>query len=179
MIDKATAISPDYAFAYYVKSFALQNTNRYAEALEAAQKAVTLDPNAANGFFAMSFAEIWLGRCEQSLAHINKAFALSPRDPFGSIWHLGIGLDEQCMGHLDAAIGHYRQALDAGYRVYSVYSSLASAEGAKGNDAAAKAAMAEARRLNPRFTIKWYLEHGPGPLPGVIENWHKAGLPEQ
>jgi tetratricopeptide (TPR) repeat protein len=179
LVDKATAISPDYASAYYVKSNALQAVKRLPEALEAAQKTVTLDPNAAYGYSAMSFAETWLGHCEQSLAHTKQAFALSPRDPLGGLWHTFVAGNEQCLGHLDAAIGQYKQALDAGNWTYSVYTYLASAESAKGNDAAAQAALAEARRLNPRFTVKWYLEHWPPPLSGVVESWRKAGLPEE
>jgi hypothetical protein len=55
---------------------------------------------------------------------------------------------------------------------------LAGLEAAKGNDAEAKLALAEARRLNPQLTIKWYLENPPVPS-GVIEGLRKAGLPEE
>ena len=84
LVTKATAINPDYAFAYYVKSLELLIfTKQFPEAIEAAQTAVALDPNAAYGYFAMGQAETNLGRCEQSIAHIKQAFALSPRDPIG------------------------------------------------------------------------------------------------
>jgi hypothetical protein len=72
------------------------------------------------------------------------------------------------MGRLDAAIGQYRRALDAGYRTYRVYASLAAAEAAKGNGIEAKLAIAEARRLNPQFTIKWSVEHFSGQHLGSI-----------
>ncbi len=42
----------------------------------------------------------------------------------------------------------------------------------------AKAAVAEARRLNPKLTIKWMMEHNPN-LPDVWEGVRKAGLPEE
>ena len=42
----------------------------------------------------------------------------------------------------------------------------------------AKAAMAEARRLNPTITIKWMKEHTPN-LPAVFDGLRKAGLPEE
>ena len=41
----------------------------------------------------------------------------------------------------------------------------------------AKAALAEARRLNPAITIKWMKEHTPN-LPAVFDGLQKAGLPE-
>jgi hypothetical protein len=42
----------------------------------------------------------------------------------------------------------------------------------------AKAALAEARHLNPAITVKWMKEHTLN-LPAVFEGVHKAGLPEE
>ena len=42
----------------------------------------------------------------------------------------------------------------------------------------AKAALAEARRLNPEITIKWMKEHTKN-LTAVLEGLRKAGLPEE
>ena len=64
-----------------------------------------------------------------------------------------------------------------GYPTYFAYSMLAGAEAAKGNDAEAKLALAEARRLNPRLTIKWLLTETPTPSI-VIDGLRMAGLPE-
>ncbi len=159
LLTKATAINPGYAFAYYVKSLTLYRTRQLPEAAEAAQTAVTLDPNAAYGYFALALPELSVGRCEQSIAHIKQAFALSPRDPLGGLWHAVLGRSEICLGRLDAAIVEFKRSIDAGYRTFLVYADLAGAEAAKGNDAEAKLALAEARRLNPQFTIKWSAEN--------------------
>jgi hypothetical protein len=48
----------------------------------------------------------------------------------------------------------------------------------KGNDAEAKVALAEARRINPQLTIKWFAEHYPT-LTVFVDGWRKAGLPEE
>jgi len=180
LLTKATAINPDYAFAYYVKSHVLFFTKQVPEAIEAAQTAVALDPNAANGYYAMGLAEGALKRCEQSIVHIKQAFALSPRDPIGGLWHSVLGFDEACLNRLDAAIGEFKQAIDAGYRTFFPYAYLAAVEAAKGNDAEAKVALAEARRINPQLTIKWFAEHTPAPtLTVFVDGWRKAGLPEE
>ena len=42
----------------------------------------------------------------------------------------------------------------------------------------AKAALAEARRLNPAITVKWMKEHTPN-LPAVFDGLRRAGLPEE
>jgi adenylate cyclase len=179
LLTKATAINPGYAFAYYVKSNVLFFTKRLPEAIEAAQTAVALDPNAAYGYYAMALAEAWLERCEQSNEHIKQAFALSPHDPiFGGLWHWMLGVFEGCLGRLDAAIGEFKRAIDAGYRTYLPYAYLAGAEAAKGNDAEAKSALAEARRVNPQLTIKSLAEKEPG-ASIVIDGLRRAGLPEE
>jgi adenylate cyclase len=146
---------------------------------EAAQTAVALDPNAANGYYAMALAEGALKRREQSIVHIKQAFALSPRDPIGGLWHSVLGIDEGCLNRLDA-IGEFKQAIDTGYRTFFPYAFLAAVEAAKGNDAEAKVALAEARRINPQLTIKWFAEHSPAPtLTVFVDGWRKVGLPEE
>jgi adenylate cyclase len=181
LLTQATAIDPGFAFAYYVKSNVLFFLKRLPEAIEAAQATVALDPNAAYGYFSVADAEISLGRCEQANGHIKQAFALSPRDPaFGGLWHNLLGASEACLGRLDAALAEFKRAIDARFRTYFPYAYLAAIEAVKGNDAEAKLALAEARRLNPQFTIKWYTENFPGQtLPIFVDGWRKAGLPEE
>ena len=178
LLTKATAINPGYAFAYYVKGVVLWLGKEYPEALAAAETEVALDPNSAYGYAAMGRAEALLGRCEQSIAHTKRAFALSPRDPFSGTWYMHLGIAEFCRGRLDAAIEQFKRAIVSGYPTYAPYAFLAGAEAAKGNDAEAKLALAEARRLNPQLTIKSFAETMPA-LPIVINGLRKAGLPEE
>jgi tetratricopeptide (TPR) repeat protein len=177
LLRRATAINPGYAFAYYVKFSVLRAAKRLPEALEAAQTAVALDPNQAYGYSAMGRAENSIGRCEQAIVHTKQAFALSPRDPLSGLWHQDLGVAEFCLGRLDAAIGEFKRAIDAGYRTFTPYAFLAGAEAAKGNDAEAKLAVAEARRLNPQLTIKWFLDWPVPPM--IVEGLRKAGVSEE
>ena len=120
-----------------------------------------------------------LARCEQSIAHIKQAFAYSPRDPNSGIWYAYLAFAEFCRGRLDGAIEQLNRAIYAGYPSYSIYALLAGAEAAKGNDAEAKLALTEARRLFPQLTIKWILTETVTPPSIVIEGLRKAGLPEE
>ena len=180
LLTKATAIDPGYAFAHYAKSLVLFHT-QLPEAIEAGRMAVSLDPNAAYGYFALGHAEAALGRCQQSNEHIKQALVLSPRDPLSSSWHFDLGVTEICLGRVDAGIAEFRRAIDEGYRNFIVYAFLAGAETLKGDDAEAKLALAEARRLNPQFTIKWFVERFPLPpfRPTIVDSWRKAGLAEE
>jgi adenylate cyclase len=182
LLTKAIAIDPGYAFAYYVRSNLLFNIavsddpNKLPEAIEAAQTAVALDPNAAYGYYILGFAEGPSGPCEQAIAHIKQAFALSPRDPVADRWHFALGANEAHCGQLDAAIAEFKRAIDAGYRTFFTYAFLAGAEAAKGNEAEAKLALAEALRLNPRLSIK-FSRIPPPPI--IIDGLRKAELPEE
>jgi hypothetical protein len=60
-----------------------------------------------------------------------------------------------------------------GYRPFFVYSSLAAANAQADKMDEAKAALAEARRLNPKLTVKWYVAHGLNSA--LIDGVRKAG----
>ena len=58
------------------------------------------------------------------------------------------------------------------------YEVLAAAYAQAGKLDEAQDALVEARRLNPKLTVKWEIEHGPD-IPAVLEGLRKAGLPEE
>ena len=89
-----------------------------------------------------------------------------------------LGLAEICLGRLDAAIEQLKRAIVSGYPTYFTYALLAGTEAANGNDAEAKLALTEARRLNPQLTIKWLTTETPT-TSIVIDGLRKAGLPEE
>ena len=103
---------------------------------------------------------------------------LSPRDPNIGAWHAFVSEAELGLGHFDAAIDEANKAIDAGYRVFLPYTQLTVAYALKGNLEEAKAALAEARRLNPKLTVKLMHERYPD-FPWVSEGLRKAGLPEE
>ena len=179
LLAKAIEINPGYAFAYYVKSIVFWLDKEYPEALAAAETEVALDPNSAYGYVAIGRAEALLGRCEQSITHIKQAFAFSPSDPNSGIWYVYLAHAEFCRGRLDGAIDQLKHAVYSGYGSYSTYAFLAGAEAAMGNEADAKLALAEARRLFPQLTIKWILTETVPPPSTVIDGLRKAGLPEE
>ena len=103
---------------------------------------------------------------------------LSPRDPWLGMFHMQVGEAELGVGRTDAAIDQFRQTIDWGFRPYLVYAYLAASNAQAGRMNEAKAAFAEARRLNPKLTVKWLIEHTSG-FPAVLDGLRKAGLPEE
>jgi adenylate cyclase len=178
LLNRALASNPGYALGYYLKSLVLFLDKQYSEAVEAGRIGSTVDPNSANLFFAMGQGEWPLGRCDEAITHIKQAFRLSPRDPLSGLWHMNIGLSDFCLGRMDDASGEIRHAIEIGYRPYLPFAFLAGIEGAKGNQAEAKSALAEARRLYPQLTVKWFAETTPATTK-ILDGLRKAGLPEE
>ena len=104
--------------------------------------------------------------------------SLSPRDPALSQWHNFMADAEIGLGNFDTAIDESSKAIDGGYRVFYSYLNLAVAHAFKGDLDEAKAALAEARRINPKLSIKWLIEHKPVLQP-AFDGLRKAGLPEE
>jgi TolB-like protein/Flp pilus assembly protein TadD len=102
---------------------------------------------------------------------------LSPRDPLIGISTKYLGDAELGLGHFDAAIEDYHKAIDLGMLSMWPYASLTAAYALAGKMDDAKAVLAEARRLEPKLTIKFVTLFGP-PIPNLFEGLRKAGLPE-
>jgi adenylate cyclase len=176
--DRAIALSPDNMRAYWVKCEYLNASHRPNEALGTANTGLAINPNYAPLLAARSSAESSLGHFEQAKSDVQQAMRLSPRDPVIGMFHVILGDAELGLGHFDAAIDEYHNAIDASYRVFFAYSNLAAAYALEGKMDEAKTALAEARRIFPNLTVKWMIAHTPN-LPPVFQGLRKAGLPEQ
>ena len=176
--DRAITLAPDNVRGYYVKGVYLSKSRRPREGLAAADAGLAINPNFVMLFNPRILAELSLGRFDQAKADAQLAMRLSPRDPQLGAFHALTGDAELGLGHVDAAIDQYRQALNSGFRGYSVYAVLAAAYAQAGKMDEAKDALAEAQRLNPKLTVKWRNEHGPS-IPAVSDGLRKAGLPEE
>ena len=176
--NRAIALDADNLRAYYAKAGYLGLSRRASEALGVTDAGLAINPNYVPLYVPRTLVENSLGRHEQAKADAQRAMRLSPRDPYAGVFHVDVGDAEISLGHFDVAINEYQKALDSGQRGFFVYTNLAAAYAQAGKMDEAKAALAEARRLNPAITIKWMTEHTPN-LPAVFEGLRKAGLAEE
>jgi adenylate cyclase len=176
--DRAIVLAPDNVRASFVKAGYLSLSRRFNEALGVSDAGLASNPNFVPLYIPRTAAENSVGRFEQAKADAERAMRLSPRDPYIGNFHVIVGDAEISLGHVDAAIDEYRKAIDSGLRQFFAYTNLAAAYAHAGKMDEAKAALAEARRLNPAITIKWMKEHTPN-LPAVFDGLRKAGLPEE
>jgi adenylate cyclase len=176
--NRAINLAPDDPVVYFAKAQYLGLSRRPGEALDAADAGLTVNPNDVGLLIARAIAENSLGRYTQAKADMEQAIRLSPRDRSVGIFHIDLGEAEIGLGNFDAAIDEFHKAIDGGARPFYAYTNLAAAYAHAGKMDEAKAALAEARRLNPATTLKWLKEHTPN-LPASFEGLRKAGLPEE
>jgi adenylate cyclase len=176
--DRAIALAPETLFAYTTKSLYLSQSGRPDKALRVADAEVAVNPNYAPAYAYRSVAESALGQYEQAKSDVQQAMRLSPRDPRTGLFHSNMSDAELGLRHFDAAIEEDNKAIDAGYKAHWPYLNLAAAYATKGDVDQAKTAMAEARRLNPKLSIKWLMGRGPF-WPPWFDALRKAGLPEE
>jgi adenylate cyclase len=176
--DRAIALASDNTWAYSVKSTYLNLSLRPNDALRVANAGIAINSNYAYLFAGRAAAECYLGQFEQAKSDVQQAMRLSPRDPRLSQWHNFLADAELGLGHLDAAIDDANKAIDAGYRVFYSYLNLAAAHALKGDMDRARVPLAEARRHNPKLSVKWLTERKPVLQP-AFESLRKAGLPEE
>ena len=174
--DRAIALAPDNIRAYLVKSIYLSISRRFDEALRTADAGLAINPNYAPLYMVRASSKNSLGQFEEAKPDVQQAMRLSPRDPIIGVFHIVSGDAELGLGHFDAAINEYHNATDSGYRPFFVYTNLAAAYALEGKMDEAKTALAEARRLNPKLTVKWMIAHTPN-LPLCSQDCARRGCP--
>jgi adenylate cyclase len=178
LLANAIRIDPTNARAYVVRGLVYVTTKRTKEATEASQNAVKLNPNYAPAYAQLAQDEVTPAQLPLAIANIDQAMRLSPRDPEMGRWHWIKGRTFNYMGRYEDVIREEQAALDNGYSSWNVYTHLAFAYAYLGRQSEAEAAVAQARKLNPKLTIKWlrsWLD-----VPEVyFEGMRKAGVPEE
>ena len=176
--DRAIGLDPNNTQAYVAKCHYLLTSSRPHDALRAADAGLAVDPNSAPLHAWRSIAETYLGQFDKAKSDVLQAMQLSPRDPSMSQWHNFRADAEIGLANFDVAIDESSKAIDGGYRVFYAYLNLAAAHAFKDEMEKAKSALVEARRINPKLSVKWLIEHKPVLQP-AFDGLRKAGLPEE
>jgi tetratricopeptide (TPR) repeat protein len=106
--NKALAIKPDYAEAYYNMGNALKDQGKLEEAIEAYNKALAIKPDYAEAYNNMGVTLKDQGKLEEAIEAYSKALAIKP-DYAEAHNNMGLALKDQ--GKLEEAIEAYNKAL--------------------------------------------------------------------
>jgi tetratricopeptide (TPR) repeat protein len=184
-VERALALDPKSAVAHYIKATLHYQFGRLEQAVGEYEAAIALDRNFASSYGMLGATKVILGQPEEAFEHVQKAIQISPRDPSLSMWQMFVGVANLHLGRDDEAIVWLRKSVDLNPRSSFGHLFLASALGLAGQEAAARAEMAEFRRLNPGFTLSRFKVVEPSDRPAflaqrqrVYEGLRQAGMPE-
>jgi adenylate cyclase len=187
-VDQALLLNPDQAAAHYGKAILIMikakpdDRASATEMISEAEATLRADPSFARAYHPMAVGETLLGRYEQGMSNLEQAMRISPRDPYLGVWHMEMGRLFLALRRTDAAVQEGIMAIDSGYRTALGYAALAAFYATANRAPEAKAALAEAMKLNPKLSAAWFDAHLPGFIyspPGFREALIKAGLPEE
>jgi tetratricopeptide (TPR) repeat protein len=130
----------------------------------------------------MAVGESRLGHYGQAISQLEQAIRISPRDSTLGLWRMEMGRQFLALRRTDLAVQEGLKAIDSGYRNVFGHAALAASYAAADRIPEAKAALAEAMKLNPKLSVAWLDARVPGFIdspPGFREALIKAGLPEE
>ena len=174
--DRAIALDPEQCRGRISQraDYLSLGSRRYNEALGVTDAGLAIDPNYVGALLAANRTPKILSAASSRRRSTCNGRCAKPARPLIGSCQVELGDAEISLGHFDAAIDEYRKAIDSGTRTFFAYTNLAAAYAHAGKMDEAKAALAEARRLNPQLTVKWMIEHTPN-LPAVIRRPAQGG----
>jgi adenylate cyclase len=175
---RAVDLDDSEPWAHWVLGMVHAHRKEYPEAVAEIERSLALDPNFAAGYGALGMSRLWQGEPEQALEAFAAGARLDPHYP-------DIMLHMTARAHF--LLGEYERACDLLHQRIARNPAtdisrvlLASCRGHLGQIDAARAAWAEAFRVNPAYS----LEHRRELLPAreyvlMLEGLWKAGLVER
>lgn len=149
--------------------------------IEHLERAIELNPSHAHAYYGLGHALYVAGKPMQALAPLGAALRLSPKDPLASMFLTMAAFCHLMLDDLAEAEAAARRARNLLSKETWSRLALAATLQIKGDDAAAREAIAEAREIEPGLTLSTFaplVQHIPSKMRDrVLEALAKAGLP--
>jgi adenylate cyclase len=146
------------------------------------ERALALNPNMAWAWFCGGWVKVWSGEPDAAIERLARAIELSPNDPQIFNMHSSLAAAHFFAGRNNEALNWARLALREQPDLTGAASIAAAAAALAGDGHAARRAVAELRRLDPKFQIATLGEHWPLRRAEDLALWgeglRRAGLPE-
>jgi adenylate cyclase len=174
---KAISLDKTNGAAYSVLSWLYATKRQYEKAIAESERAISLNPNSAESYMRLGLVLAYAGRAEEGIPYMQNALRLNPFPSCNYFSNLAIIYCES--GHYEKAIEASKRALQCEPNIPFPYVVLAISYIRLGREEEARAAAAEIRRINPKFSLDRYAKNAPFTQPQVernIEDLRKAGL---
>ena len=183
---KALSTAPDNAMAHMWLSFVRINSNRAAQGIADAERALALNRNLPRALVAMGLAKLNVGRAEETEGYLQEALNLSPRDPLVFNWMFIDGMAKIHLGAYEEAAKRLSQSVGANPNFPAAHVLLATALSQLGRVEEARAQARVGLVLDPTFTIRRFRDRAVSDNPiflkqceNIYEGMRKAGVPEE
>ena len=191
LASQVLSANPDNALAHLTKAVSVLSRSlakepvQWGTAIAEAEAAIAADRNLAAAYAYDGGFKVFLGRAAEGISGIETALRLSPRDPDRAAWELHI-----C--NLHAHIAQWEQAIEwcrksiASDPMWWAFAEIAAASAFAGQDAEARAAVADLLKLRPGYTVQQWMDFNSisdnetfqRGSQRIGEGLRKAGLPE-
>jgi tetratricopeptide (TPR) repeat protein len=159
MAETAQQINPDIPEIYWVLAFVQVERRRHDQALEYLETAVRLYPWFADAYALMGGIKTYMGRPAEALPLLRTAMRLNPQA--GQLYFLNLGRAYWALGDFEQARVNLGQALSRNPESLEAHVYMAALYVAVGDKAAAGWKAEEIRALQPKFSIRRWLETYP------------------
>jgi adenylate cyclase len=174
---KAISLDNTNEAAYSVLSWLYSTKRQYEKAIAESERAVSLNPNSAESYMRLGLILAYAGRAEEGIPYMQNALRLNPFPSPNYFSNLAMIYCES--GHYEKAIEAAKRALQSEPNSPIPNVTLAISYIRLGREEEARAAAAEVRRINPKWSLNGYAKNAPFTQAQVernIEDLRKAGL---
>jgi TolB-like protein/class 3 adenylate cyclase len=183
---KSLSAAPDNAMAHMWLSFVRINSNRAAQGIADAERALALNRNLPRALVAMGLAKLMVGRAEETEGYLQQALNLSPRDPLTFNWMFIDGMANIHLGAYEKAARWLSQSVAAKPDYPRAHFFLAAALSQLGHVDQGQAEVRAGLVLDPTFTVRSFRDGVVSDNPiflkqhqNIEDGLRKAGLPEE
>jgi TolB-like protein/tetratricopeptide (TPR) repeat protein len=149
---KAVSLDGADAQAHNVLGTVLSLLGRFDQAVAEQRRALELNPYLAAASGELGRLYVFAGRMDDAIAYSDRAIAASPNDPHAFVWFRNKALARFVTGQYEEAARHAADACARSPHQFFLHYLLAACYAAADEPARARMAIAEGRRLQPRYT---------------------------
>ncbi len=179
--------------AHFARAQVLRAQGRLDRAISEYEIVLASDRNNVNALANMGRCKMFIGSIEDGVSAQLQAIRLSPRDPNIGLWYFRIGQARLLQSRFEDAIRWLEKARDALPEVPAHHAYLAAAYALHGDAEQAAAQLAEAQRLNAKYSsiaelkLSFSSDQSRGARPEIrslfetiyFAGLRKAGMPEE
>jgi adenylate cyclase len=177
---RAEALDPSLPLVQEALSSVHLFRKRHEDAIAAGRRWIEIEPGNADAYASLAGILCFAGEPERVFALVEKAMRLNPFHPFYYTFY--IGLAHFSLRHFDEAVEAIGRSLVRNPDAMPPRLYLAACHAHLGQEAPARAALAELYTLHPTFSIGWVRTFMPFRRPAdldlLIDGLHRAGMAE-